>query len=171
MESPASEHRQGLALKADRIYIRLTTGSSSTLKLNTLRPQRRDIRFALGDLEAVTLRALWEADKPRSVRELQTEITRTRPVAATTVATILDRLYRKGIALRTLVREGGPHYVYSARLTETEFKHEVVSNVMNTLLQGFNDVTVAYLAEKMSDQRRDRHLSSYLDRLRIRAKK
>jgi predicted transcriptional regulator len=75
------------------------------------------------------------------------------------------------MALRKLVREGGPHYVYSARFTEVEFKQEVVSNVMNTLLQGFNEVTVAYLAEKMSDQGKDRHLSNYLNRLRLRPKK
>ena len=37
-------------------------------------------------------------------------------MAVTTVATILDRLQQKGVVSRELVREGGPHYLYSAKL-------------------------------------------------------
>ena len=60
--------------------------------------------------------------------------------------------------------------MYRARMTENEFKHVVVNNVMGTLLQSFNDVTVTYLAEKMSsDSPNDRRiLSKYLSRLKNR---
>lgn len=110
--------------------------------------------------------------KPLSVKEFQRRISRLRPVAVTTVATILDRLYRKGIVSRHLVREGGPHYLYSARMTEEEFRHAVVDNVMGTLLYSFNDVTVAYLAKKMSMSGETdwRVVSKYLNRLRERAR-
>jgi predicted transcriptional regulator len=94
------------------------------MKLGILRPHQRDLKFALGDLEAIVLRELWESKDPLSVKEFQLKISHTRPVAVTTVATILDRLYRKGIVLRKLIREGGPHYVYSPRFTEDQFKHE-----------------------------------------------
>jgi predicted transcriptional regulator len=89
----------------------------------------------------------------------------------TTVATILDRLHRKGIVSRELAREGGPHYLYSARLTEAEFKHAVVDNVMGTLLRSFNDMTVAYLTEKFADYRPSdrRIIEKYLNRLRSEA--
>lgn len=89
-------------------------------------------------------------------------------MAVTTVATILDRLHRKGVLSRELVKDGGPHYLYSAKLTEAEFKHAVVDNVMGTLLQSFNDVTVAYLAEKMAGSKpSDRRIvGKYLKRLR-----
>jgi predicted transcriptional regulator len=139
----------------------------SNLKLRLLRPRQRDLEFVLGDLEAMALRELWEAGKPLSVREFQERISRTRPVAVTTVATILDRLHRKGILSRQLVKEGGPHYLYSAKLTEAEFKHAVVDDVMGTLLQSFNDVTVAYLSEKMAGSRPSdkRVVSKYLKRL------
>jgi predicted transcriptional regulator len=115
----------------------------------------------------MALRELWDAGKPLSVREFQERISRTRPVAVTTVATILDRLHRKGILSRQLIREGGPHYLYSAKLTEAEFKHAVVDDVMGTLLQSFNDVTVAYLSEKMAGSRPSdkRVVSKYLKRL------
>jgi len=98
-------------------------------------------------------------------------ISKTRPVAVTTVATILDRLYQKSLVSRDLVKGGGPHYLYRARMTEEEFKHAVVDNVMETLLDGFNDVTVAYLAEKMSPNSpvEKRLLWKYLNKLRKKA--
>jgi len=137
------------------------------LKLQVLHPSNRDIRFALGDLEAILLQEFWETGRPLSVRELQDRVSKNRPVAVTTVATILDRLYGKGIVSRKLVKEGGPHYEYSARLTEDQFKHVVVHNVMGALLRGFNEVTVAYLAEKMTDKPTDRRIiSKYLSRLK-----
>jgi len=125
----------------------------------------------LGDLEATVLRYVWQADNPLSVREFQARISRTHPVAVTTVATILDRLYRKGLVSRELVRTGGPHYLYTARMTEKEFKHAVVNNVMESLLRGFNDVTVAYLAKRMASDSpaETRIISKYLQRLRKRS--
>ena len=141
------------------------------MKLQVLRPTNRDIRFALGDLEATVLRQLWETDRALTVKEFQNKILKSRPVAVTTVATILDRLHRKGIVSRRLIREGGPHYIYSARLTEDRFKHVVVHNVMDALLGGFNDVTVAYLTDKMIDRPEDRKIiTKYLNRLRHKAK-
>jgi len=138
------------------------------LNLRLLRPRRRDLQFALGDLEALALRQLWNAAEPLSVREFQARISKTRPVAVTTVATILDRLHRKGVVSRELVKRGGPHYLYSAKVTEAEFKEAVVNNVMGTLLHSFNDVTVAYLADKMAGPRPSdrRVLGRYLKKLR-----
>jgi len=137
------------------------------LKLQVLHPSNRDIRFALGDLEAILLQELWETDGRLSVKELHIRVSRNRAVAVTTVATILDRLHRKGIVSRKLAREGGGHYLYSARLTEDQFKHVVVHDVMGALLRGFNDVTVAYLAERMTDKPTDRKIiSKYLSKLK-----
>jgi len=113
------------------------------------------------------LEELWKAGSPLSVREFHDKIGHSRPVAITTVATILDRLYRKGMLSRRLVKEGGPHYLYSSRLSRDEFKHVVVNNVMGALLRGFNDMTVAYLADRMADKPEDRRIiSKYLNRLK-----
>ena len=119
----------------------------------------------------MVLQRLWETDGTLSVKEFQRKISGNRPVAVTTVATILDRLYRKGIVARQLISEGGPHYVYSARFTEDQFKHVVVHDVMGALLRGFNDVTVAYLTDRMADGPEDRKvISKYLKRLKGKAK-
>ncbi len=138
------------------------------MKLHTIRPNHSDLRFALGDLEAAVLRQLWESGRPISVRESQSRIARTHPVAVTTVATILDRLYVKGLVSRQLAKEGGPHYLYKTKITEEGFKRAVVKSVMGRLLESFNDVTVGYLAERMNpSEGNDLHIvSKYLNRLR-----
>jgi len=137
------------------------------LKLQAVYPTKRDLRFALGDLEAALVEEFWRAQRPLSVKEFHEKISRNRAVAVTTVATILDRLYAKRILSRKLVSEGGPHYLYSPRLSEDEFKHTVVNNVMGALLDGFNEVTVAYLTAKMAETPGDRRIiSKYLRRLR-----
>ncbi|MGD0550158.1 MAG: BlaI/MecI/CopY family transcriptional regulator [Candidatus Bathyarchaeia archaeon] len=133
-----------------------------------MHPYRRDLRFVLGDLESIVLRQLWETGKPISVKDFQAIVTERRPVAVTTVATTLDRLYRKGLVSRGLVREGGPHYLYKPRMTEEEFRYAVVDGVMGALLESFNDVTVAYLAQQIGTGRPEelRVLSKYLNKLR-----
>jgi predicted transcriptional regulator len=77
-------------------------------------------------------------------------------------------LYRKGLVSRQLARDGSPHYLYKAKISEEEFRQVVVKNVMEGLLQSFNDVTVAYLAERMgASDGNDHHVvTKYLNRLR-----
>lgn len=114
------------------------------------------------------LEELWKAGSPLSVRDFHDKLAHSRQVAVTTVATILDRLYRKGMLSRKLIKEGGPHYLYSPRLSRNEFKHVVVNNVMGALLRSFNETTVAYLAERMAEKPGDRRIiSKYLDRLKV----
>ncbi len=143
------------------------------MKLHSVRPNLPDLRFALGDLEAIVLRQLWGSKTPLSVRESQSKVAKTRQVAVTTVATILDRLYVKGLVSRQLAKEGGLHYLYKTKLTEEEFRQAVVKNVMERLLDSFNEVTVAYLTKKMNPSNgSDLHvLSKYLNRLRKKDKK
>jgi hypothetical protein len=63
--------------------------------------------------------------------------------------------------------------MYKPKVTEEQFKQAVVENVMEGLLQSFNDVTVAYLAERMGASEGSDHptLSKYLNRLRKKEKK
>jgi dienelactone hydrolase len=51
------------------------------LKLQVIRPANTDIRFALGDLEAILVGELWEAGTPLSVRELQVRTSRIKSAA------------------------------------------------------------------------------------------
>jgi predicted transcriptional regulator len=49
-----------------------------------------------GELEAVIMERLWERGRPTLVREIVDELHGDRPLAYTTVMTVMDNLYRKG---------------------------------------------------------------------------
>jgi predicted transcriptional regulator len=50
----------------------------------------------LGDLEAVIMDRLWEWGRPALVREMVDALHEDRPLAYTTVMTVMENLYRKG---------------------------------------------------------------------------
>ena len=49
-----------------------------------------------GELEAVIMDRLWEWRRPALVRELVDDLREDRPLAYTTVMTVMENLYRKG---------------------------------------------------------------------------
>ena len=49
-----------------------------------------------GELEAVIMERLWEWGKPALVRELVDDLREDRPIAYTTVMTVMENLLRKG---------------------------------------------------------------------------
>ncbi|WP_367137480.1 MULTISPECIES: BlaI/MecI/CopY family transcriptional regulator [Streptomyces] len=64
-------------------------------------------RRPAGELESSVLAALWAAGRPQSAAEVRAAIP--QPLARTTVATLLARLYEKGAISR---RPGGRGFVY-----------------------------------------------------------
>ena len=57
-----------------------------------------------GDLEAAVMELIWQAERPLLVRDVVDQIQPDRPLAYTTVMTVMDNLHRKGWLQRT--REG-----------------------------------------------------------------
>jgi predicted transcriptional regulator len=57
-----------------------------------------------GELEAVIMDRLWEWERPVLVREMVDDLRRDRPLAYTTVMTVMENLHRKGWLRRE--REG-----------------------------------------------------------------
>ena len=49
-----------------------------------------------GELEAVIMERLWEWGRPALVRELVDDLREDRPIAYTTVMTVMENLHRKG---------------------------------------------------------------------------
>lgn len=56
----------------------------------------------LGPLEALAMECLWRHEDALTVRDVRHELSISRPVAYTTVMTVLDHLYRKGHARRKM---------------------------------------------------------------------
>lgn len=118
-------------------------------------PRRR----AFGTLEQQVLAVLWAADRPLVPREVQERMT--DAPAYTTVMTILDRLYRKGLADRS---RSGRAFAYSPLQSESAATAERVRSLLelgsdrSAVLQGF----VTVLSDDDADE---------LDRLLRRARR
>ena len=101
----------------------------------------------LGHLEAAVMDRLWSRDEPLSVREVLEDLRAERPLAYTTVMTVLDNLHRKGIVIR---QKSGRAYVYRpSRSRETH-----TADLMEQALSSSSDRGGALLrfVEKMSTE-------------------
>jgi len=92
--------------------------------------------MSLGELQADILGALQRLRKA-SVRQIMGEISGRRKVAYTTVSTVLDRLYKKGLVKRTrTVGRGGAKYVYSYA-AGADIRENLVQRSLNQLVSAF----------------------------------
>ncbi len=92
-------------------------------------------------LELECLRALWKAGDG-SVREVQAVLSEQRPLAYTTVMTLLDRLSRRGFATR---RKVGRAFVYAAALDQARGREVAVQELVATWFAGSRDELARYL--------------------------
>ncbi|MGW6013102.1 BlaI/MecI/CopY family transcriptional regulator [Streptomyces sp. NPDC055210] len=100
-------------------------------------------RRPAGELEASVLAALWAAGKPRSAAEIRSEMP--QPLARTTVATLLIRLYEKGVIDRKPVKRG---FVYFP----VEDAHGLTARRMHRELDqdGDRSMVLARFVERLS---------------------
>jgi predicted transcriptional regulator len=83
----------------------------------------------------------------RSVRE-QLEHDRSRPLAYTTVMTILARLHERGLLSRSKVGRG---YVYRARSDERAMLHDLSDLAVDRLLEQYGTAALRRFAEHLSE--------------------
>ena len=91
-----------------------------------------------GDLEAVVMDHLWSQDAPATVRTVLDGIETARPLAYTTILTVMDNLHSKGFLARE--REGRA-YVYRPTRSRAEYAAEL----MGEALADSGDPTAALL--------------------------
>jgi len=73
---------------------------------------------ALGDLEAQVMRRIWARGKPATVRDIVGDLRRDRPIAYTTVMTVMDNLRKKGWLRR---EPDGRAYRYEPLISGEEY--------------------------------------------------
>lgn len=56
----------------------------------------------LGELQAEIMSRMWARGEPATVREMLEELERVRPISYTTVMTVMDKLFKKGLLHREL---------------------------------------------------------------------
>jgi predicted transcriptional regulator len=100
----------------------------------------------LGELEAEIMDLLWQQDSAVTVRDVLTMINaqRARPVAYTTVMTVMTHLAEKRLLSRELV---GQTYVYRVAETRDEFLQRSSQRLVNELVRDFGEVAIASFVE------------------------
>ncbi len=73
---------------------------------------------ALGELEAQVMRKIWDRGRPATVRDIVGDLQRERPIAYTTVMTVMDNLRKKGWLRR---QAEGRAYRYEALTSGEEY--------------------------------------------------
>jgi len=87
---------------------------------------------ALGDLEAQVMRRIWVRGKPVTVRDIVGDLRRERPIAYTTVMTVMDNLRKKGWLRR---EPDGRAYRYEPLISGEEYS----AGLMRQALEASND--------------------------------
>lgn len=81
-----------------------------------------------GSLESAVLECLWRREEPATVRDVAQELNVTRPLAYTTVMTVMDRLHRKGVLRR---EKAGHMWHYSTVHTPGKHAAAVMREVLD----------------------------------------
>lgn len=114
-----------------------------------------------GELEMAIMDVMWAADSPCVVREVRERLRYGRPVAYTTVMTVMDILYRKGVLQRA-------KHGRAWRYWPVEQREEHDARVMTEVLRSGGDeaVTMRRFLERVNDDELDRLRSAVLDAAR-----
>jgi predicted transcriptional regulator len=89
-------------------------------------------RFDLPPLELQCMQALWALGKG-SVREIRSWLLSERPLAYTTVMTVMDRLARKGVVEREKL---GRAHLYRPRFAENQIRDRALERLVANFFQG-----------------------------------
>jgi BlaI family transcriptional regulator, penicillinase repressor len=92
-------------------------------------------------LELLCLNALWSIGEG-NVREVQEIVVRTRPLAYTTVMTVLDRLVRKGKLSR---RKSGRAFIYCPETSRDAMRRTAIRELVDSLFDGSEASLIEFL--------------------------
>jgi len=105
--------------------------------------------MSIGELEAEILGAVQKLGKA-SAREVMKEIS-SRHLAYTTISTVLDRLYRKGMVKRMrVIGRGGTKYVFSSS-SSTDLRASIVNKALERLVSAFGPNIVPTIYDSLDE--------------------
>ena len=99
----------------------------------------------LGELEQQIMDIVWEC-KNCSARDVLTMLERDKKLAYTTVATILQRLYDKGLLTR---KENSIGYIYSPKVSKEKYTKNVAQSFLKNFINSFGDTAIASFADSI----------------------
>jgi predicted transcriptional regulator len=117
----------------------------------------------LGPLEQIVMDHLWRAEAPVTVRDVFERVGKRRRLAYTTVMTVMNRLWRKGLLRRD---KAGRAFAYQASTSREEYETRLVRRVLaeardrRSVLLGFvravDEEDLAELERLVRQAQRDR---------------
>ena len=114
-----------------------------------------------GELEMAIMDVMWAAESPCVVREVRERLSYDRPVAYTTVMTVMDILYRKGVLQRT---KHGRAWQYWAGEQREEHDAPVITEELRS--GGNEELTMRRFDERVSDDEMERLRTAMLNAAR-----
>lgn len=104
----------------------------------------------LGTLEHHVMQTLWSMGSGATVREVTDRMRIGRPVAYTTLLTVMTRLTAKGLLIRS---KEAPH-VYSARFAPQKFYQSIAGMMFARIRKDFGELAIACFAEEANKAHR-----------------
>jgi len=104
-------------------------------------------RKLLGDLEYAIMEIVWQRQRV-TVRTVFEELAARRPLAYTTVMTVMSRLAEKGILRQHRV---GRAYEYEAALTPDELAVQAAGQTIRSLLEDFGALAVTEFLHQVGE--------------------
>ena len=101
----------------------------------------------LGDLEAAIMELLWDSGASRLVRDVVADLGPQRPLAYTTVMTVMDNLHRKGWLIR---ERDGRAWRYAPAVSRQAYTARLMNDALATSTDRAG--ALARFAEQIADE-------------------
>jgi BlaI family transcriptional regulator, penicillinase repressor len=98
-------------------------------------------------LELLCLRALWQL-REGNVSQVRTIVAESRPLAYTTIMTVLERLVRKGKLRR---RKAGRLFIYSPEASRDVMRRAAIRELVNSFFDGSHDELLRFLRDQREE--------------------
>lgn len=115
-------------------------------QINSDKDQNAMLSNLLGSLEMEIMEFMWQANQA-TVRQVTQAISLRRPIAYTTVMTVMVHLVDKGLLARTMEKK---RYRYRLVQSRNEFLHQASYRMIRTLVNNFGDLAVAGFLSEIS---------------------
>ena len=103
-----------------------------------------------GELESAIMDVVWDSDRAYLVREVRERLSYNRPLAYTTVMTVMNILYGKGVLCR---EKHGRAWRYWPAESREEHDARLMAEVLHS--GGNEHITMMRFVERVSDEERE----------------
>jgi BlaI family penicillinase repressor len=100
--------------------------------------------FELSELQITLMRVLWSRTTATTAQVVQ-DMRQARPIAHTTVATLLTRLEKRGLVA---AERQGRELSYRALVSESAVRKSMVSGLLSSLFQGQTSALLSHLLKR-----------------------